>query len=95
MKSNFNLCFGTLLLSGLCVAQLWAAVSTNDNSGLIAAVAIAEVHRQTAQEDLLLQAESRLRANYDRDEFRRCVWAWWMPRERKLAGFPFPYWLRA
>ena len=39
-------------------------------AGILATVAISDVRSQTAQEDLLKQAESRLRAIYDRDEFR-------------------------
>ena len=39
-------------------------------AGIVATVAISDVRSQTAHEDLLKQAESRLRAIYDRDEFR-------------------------
>jgi dipeptidyl-peptidase 4 len=39
-------------------------------AGIVATAAASDVRSQTAQEDLLNQAETRLRAIYDRDEFR-------------------------
>ena len=49
-------------------------------AGIVATVAISDVRSQTAHEDLLKQAESRLRAIYDRDEFRpRRFQAEWLP----------------
>ena len=49
-------------------------------AGIVASVAISDVRGQTAHEDLLKQAESRLRAIYDRDEFRAKQFrADWLP----------------
>ncbi len=49
-------------------------------AGIVAAVIVADVRSQTAQEDLLNKAEARFRAIYDRNEFRaRPFQADWLP----------------
>jgi dipeptidyl-peptidase 4 len=49
-------------------------------AGIAAAIAVSDVRGQTSQDALLNQAESRLRAIYERDEFRpRRFQAEWLP----------------